>query len=249
MAKLRRAANWAFLIPERKELREELLGRIRTYMAQADARSLAGMMAEIPSSSTTAADHQPPQWLFAFDAAGMATFRTLALLASHRGYARQVRNEIEEVSHRSAEPPPYTRAAVMESLRLWPTTPLLLRETRAATVWEAGELPANTLVVIFTPYFHRNRNLPYADVFSPELWMATGAEKRVGAGAALIPFSDGPAMCPGRSLVLFLATAMVAAVLRRMRLRIEQPGLLAGGRLPGTLNHFGIRFQIRPAAA
>jgi cytochrome P450 len=137
---------------------------------------------------------------------------------------------------------PYSRAAVLESLRLWPTTPLVLRESTAATAWETGILPANTSILIFTPFFHRDdQNLHYADQFSPDLWRNTQPQ-----GWPLIPFSEGPATCPGRNLVLFLSTAMLAAILDRARVRLKHPTrLIAGKPLPATLNHFGLRFELK----
>jgi cytochrome P450 len=242
MFQLRSAANWAFLRPQRKDMRQQLLDRIHSYLSRADPDSLAGVMAQTHATSRTAPEQQVPQWLFAFDPAGMTTFRTLALLASHLEYARHVREEIGSAHGVSREYMPYSRAAVLESLRLWPTTPFVLRESTAATAWETGILPANTEILIFTPFFHRDdQRLSYADQFSPELWRNTQPQ-----GWPLIPFSEGPAACPGRNLVLFLSTAMLAAILDRARVRLKHPTrLMAGQPLPATLNHFGLRFELK----
>jgi hypothetical protein len=70
MAELRSAGNWAFLRPQRKELRGQLLNRIKGYLDGAEPGSLAGMMAHIHTTSETAPEQQVPQWLFAFDSAG-----------------------------------------------------------------------------------------------------------------------------------------------------------------------------------
>ena len=57
--------------------------------------------------------------LFAFDAAGMAPFTAPALLdGSEREAGRAFR-----------------RAAVLEAVRPWPTTPAILRDTTEATRW------------------------------------------------------------------------------------------------------------------
>lgn len=242
MFQLRSAANWAFLRPRRRDMRGQLLDRIHSYLSRADRDSLAGVMAQMHASSRTAPEQQVPQWLFAFDPAGMTTFRTLALLASHPKYARHVREEIGSPHGVSTEYMPYSRAAVLESLRLWPTTPFVLRESTAATAWETGILPVNTGILIFTPFFHRDdQHLAYADQFAPELWRSTQPQ-----GWPLIPFSEGPAMCPGRNLALFLSTAMLAAILDRARVRLKHPTrLIAGQPVPATLNHFGLRFELR----
>ena len=244
MARLRSAANWAFLAPRRTGLRERLLGRSQNYISRAEPNSLAGVLATAHSTAITAPAHQVPQWLFAFDPAGMTTFRSLALLASHREYARRVREEIAAYTGAARRVLPLTRAAVLESLRLWPTTPLILRETTEETSWPGGVLPPNTGLVIFTPFFHRDsERLPYADRFAPELWLDANGE----AGWPLIPFSEGPAICPGRNLVLLLASVTIASILDRARLRLRNAARLTADRLPATLNHFGLRFEIAPA--
>ncbi len=231
MTKLRSAANWAFLMPQRTSLRDRLFSQIRTYLQRAEPHSLAGVMAHTHSTPLTAPEHQVPQWLFAFDAAGMAAFRALALLTSHPEYGHRVRKETTS----ARELLPLTRAAVLESLRLWPTTPLILRETRTETGSSMG-------VVIYTPFFHRDdERLPYADRFAPELW----SNGEVHHGWPLLPFSEGPAMCPGRQLVLLLTTAMIAAILDHARIRLKDRTRLNPERpLPATLNHFTLRFDL-----
>jgi cytochrome P450 len=243
MAKLRFTANWAFLRPQRRGLREQLLARIRNYLVMAEPNSLAGMMANIPATSQTAPEQQVPQWLFAFDPAGMTTFRSLALLASHPEEASVVRQEINTRSGPEPHQTPYLRATVLESLRLWPTSPLILRETTSPTDWQNGAIPLNTGLVIFTPFFHRDdERLPWADSFSPELWMNEQPDPQT---CALVPFSEGPAVCPGRDLVLLLSTAMLAELLTDIQIRLKIPARLTANQpLPATLNHYKLRFEL-----
>jgi cytochrome P450 len=240
MRGLRGSANWAFLAPQRLGTRARLLRRIREYLDRAEPDSLAGAMAQVHSSPRTFPEEQTPQWLFAFDPAGMTTFRALALLATHRDYAHRVREEIAAPA--DAAELPQLRATVLEALRLWPTTPLLLRESTTETEWENGTIPAGTGFIIFTPFFHRDdRHLPFANRFAPEVW----TEGEVPAGWPLIPFSEGPAVCPGRELVLLLSTAMITAILKRARVRLLPGRLRAGEEMPATLNHFALRFELR----
>jgi cytochrome P450 len=251
LAELRGDANWAFLRPQRRALRARFLERLATQVARAEPGSLASVMAATPVSAATDPVGQVPQWLFAFDAAGIATFRALALLATHPEALARARAELAKRSaDRSGDAPelPFLRACVLESVRLWPTTPMVLRQTTTDTVWEGEErtLPAGTGVLIFVPYFHRDdRRLPFADRFTPDLWLEGEGEGEPGAWP-LIPFSGGPAICPGRQVVLLLASLLLAELLAVEGWRLVPPPWLdPAGALPGTLNHFGLRFARR----
>jgi len=152
---------------------------------------------------------QVPHWLFAFDAAGIVTMRALAI--GGRG------------TH-----------GILESARLWPTTPVILRESTEPTRWHGTWLPKNTEFVVFTPFFHRDPDrLPYADRYAPEIW-----DKPLDP--AIVPFSGGPGVCPGRDLVLATGSAMLDALSEHLTFpALTEP-------LPKTLNHFGLRMPAKP---
>lgn len=229
VARLRGDANWAFLKPKRDRLRERFFARMESHLARAEPGSLANVMAHTRTTSLTAPTDQVPQWLFGFDPACMAAFRALALIASH--------------PEARADDAGSLRACVLESLRLWPTTPLVLRQTTGETQWENGTMPAGTGVLIYSPFFHRDdTRLAYADRFAPEVW----ADDRAHDGWPLIPFSSGPAVCPGRNLVLMLTTLMISAILRGRTLvpaqRLTTP-------LPATLSPYSLRFRLEHTEA
>jgi hypothetical protein len=238
--RLRAYANLGFLQPTRRGLRERFFTRLRSYLERAEADSLAGIMAATHATEMTAADHQPPHWLFAADPAGMTTFRTLALLAAHPEHHVRARDEVA----RQDEAPtlPFLRQCVLESLRLWPTTPLILRETSVETTWDTGVMPANTGIIVFAPYFHRDgRHLPEADRFAPELW----SRPRTSADWPLVPFSEGPVVCPARNLVLMLTSTMLAELLRHGWYSERSPAKLhATQPLPSTLDPYTLEFEL-----
>jgi cytochrome P450 len=216
---LRADANWAYLRPKRTGLRRRFEERLHGHLARAERGSLAEVLARTPAAETTDPEGQVPHWLFAFDAAGIAAYRALALLA--------------------AGPPdrdlPYLQASVLESVRLWPTTMVILRDSTT----RIGELPAGTAFVIVSSYFHRDPGLPYADRFTPEIWL----DGRARDNWSLVPFSGGPGECPGRNLVLFTTGTLLATLLDRYHLR-PVGGLDPAGPLPGTLDHTALRFAV-----
>ncbi|WP_338013550.1 cytochrome P450 [Saccharothrix sp. ALI-22-I] len=122
---------------------------------------------------------------------------------------------------------------IWESVRLWPTTPVTLRESTEPTRWHGKWLPTGTTFVVFVPYFHRDPDrLPYADAYTPEIWPTP-------PDPGLVPFSGGPGVCPGRDLVLVAGSTMPDA----LRDHLEVPTLRAP--LPATLNHCGLTFVTR----
>lgn len=173
------------------------------------------MIAAIPAPPET--EQQVPQWLFAFDAATWAGFRALGLLAAQPGAVDRARDEL-----RGLPDLPFLRATVLESVRLWPTTPAILRDTTQDTEWEGGTLPAGASVLIFASYFHRDETrLPEAHRFAPELWL----RERTDQDWPLVPFSGGPGICPGRNLVLLTTSLLLAGLVGRTRYQVEGAGL------------------------
>jgi hypothetical protein len=241
LARLRAQGNWANLAPPRPALTRTFLDGVRTHLDRAEADSLAAVVADTPAGPGTATVEQVPQWLFAFDAAGMTAFRALALLATHPRELAAVRAEIASGPGVPTELP-HLRAAVLEAVRLWPTTPAILRETTAATELNGVPLQPGTLVLICSAFFHRdNERHSWADDFAPRLW--TGDVPR----AALVPFSGGPAVCAGQDLVLFLTSTFLSALLDGQDVRVAGRSVIRPGRpLPGTLDPFQLRFTLGP---
>lgn len=242
LQQLRSDANWSILKPRNKRLRSRFLAAVGHRMEAAPPGSLASVMSGMNNSDDAAPVEQIPQWLFAFDPAGMATFRTLAAVTAHPEVrARAVREIAENRSRR--EYLPWLRACVLESLRLWPTTPMVLRQTTRSVAWDAGTMPSNCGVLIYAPFFHRDeRTVPNPHSYTPERWLNDD-----DGNWALIPFSEGPAACPGRHLVLMLTSAFLSHLLEGPNLQLDSAERLTGGRrLPGTLNNYSLRFTVAP---
>jgi cytochrome P450 len=235
--RLRRRANRAILARPARDLRERFLRRISDYVDHPEPYSLVSRLAQGAGDGEDPAQ-QVPHWLFAFDAGLMTTMRSLALLVTHP----QQRAAAEPDIRTYDDDQPYLRACALEALRLWPTTPAILRETTEMTPWETGVLGAGATVVIFTPFFHRDeRRVPEAHHFVPELWTAPGGTR----GWPFLPFSDGPAGCPGRDVVLRTVSQVVAGVLRGRDYKVLGARLHPDRPLPGTLSPFQLRLRTR----
>jgi hypothetical protein len=205
---------WRYLgRPSRQRL---LAARVDRYLRDPDPYSLAGLLRTMPAPPGVDPAGQVPHWLSAFDAVGVATYRALALIvASGDGGA-------------VARDPRHLRACVQESLRLWPTTPVIRRDD-----------PATASFVVVSPYFHRHGSLAYADRFAPETWLDGRAEVEPG----IVPFGAGPGRCPGEDLVLFVATSILAELLRDRDWRLDSPQWNVEA-LPRTSDHTAIRLSL-----
>jgi cytochrome P450 len=239
LTRLRRDANWSMLKPRRTRLRDEFLRRVQERIATAGPGSLAAVMRGIPEADPAVPKDQVPQWLFALETSGMAAIRALALLATHPNQALLAAGEIagDTTGGRHL---PFLRATVLESVRLWPTTPMILRQTTREVSWDTGTMPAKCGVLIFVPFFHRNHHrLPQADRFDPALWLRDGDQEDWG----VVPFSAGPVSCPGRQLTLLLTSALLSCLLKDTSFSLHEAHRLSPGRpMPGELNPYSLRF-------
>ncbi|MDK1471942.1 cytochrome P450 [Streptomyces sp. 549] len=246
--KLRAAGNWAMLSPRRRLLRAAFSRRLAAYADRAEHGTLIARARAEGLPDGTDPVGQVPHWLFAYDAAGWATWRTFALLATHPAEATRARQEAEQARRDGSPMLPFLRACAMESVRLWPTTPLILRESREETQWHGRTVPAGTLFVIYAPYLHRSATAGDArDRFAPQSWLEGAAP----TNPALLPFSAGPAGCPGQDLVLLTMSAWLAESLAGHSWSLESsspPADLGPDRpLPAGINHYGLEFAVHPA--
>ena len=244
LLRLRKAGNWSFLALPHYRARSKFLDGLYPYVEDPEPGCLASAVAQTPSSGAVDPVGQMPQWIFAFDAAGMAVLRALAVLATHpaeRARALEDSVDPERVSVR-----PYLRGCVQESVRLWPTTPTILRETTEDTVWSDGSTIARGAgLMIAAPAFHRDEELvPFAHSFAPHIWLDGTAQRY----PQLVPFSAGPAECPGRNLVLLVTSTLLAHLLSAMDVElISTPRPVPQRPMPMTLNQFTLDFDVRPA--
>lgn len=250
LARLRSAGNWSYLAPRMRRLRDRFDEDLYRYVAAADPDSLAGVLAASPAHGSVDPVGQIPHWLFAFDAAGMACLRAMALLASHPPALARGVAEVDAAGD-GPQHYPFLRSVLLESVRLWPTTPAILRDSMRPTRWGPPgaefTLDAGTAFVIMASAFHRDaETLPFADRFAPEVWETDEAQRY----PQLVPFSAGPARCPGRNLVLQVTSTVLARLLGRAHLEVTSSPRLGPDRpLPLGLNNFGLRFAMRPRAA
>jgi cytochrome P450 len=222
------------------------VAQIQAYVDAPDADSLVGRFADAPHGVSTDPAAQAIHWLFAMgDTLPTNLHRTLAVLATHPEQLHEVRVEVAAADLTNAADVAgldHLGGCILDTMRLWPTTPLFGRVTTRDVTFPGGEVvKANTQVLIDNAFNHRNRaRIPYADRFAPGEWAAGEA----GDSWLFNFFSHGPQGCPGAGLSIFLGQAFLAELLTS-RTPLIEVDLDPGKPLPHALDVFGLRISLR----
>ena len=224
---------------------EPFYARLRAYLDAPEPGSLVALCRQTPSTDRTQVENQLPHWMFAmWETLASNTIRALAAILAHPAVEARVRQEL--AGSDLADPAgiarlKYLEGCLQETMRLWPTTPLLVRETVAADRLGGATLPPGSQVLIWNSFNHRDRAVyALADSFSPDAWTQ---------GRPSPPFnhlSSGSQVCAGIDLLLFIARAVIATMLSSGRYVLVKPALDPSRPLPYAYNYFDIRFARRP---
>lgn len=224
----------------------EFYGALERHLIDPPPESLIARFADAPQTDTTRVVHQIPHWMFAMrDTLGANMYRALAAIVADPSVERRVRDELagaDLTEPGAVDGLRYLEGCLHETMRLWPTTPLLARETTRETVLSGEQIDDGTQVIMLNVFNHRDgEHVEHADRLDPDRWQGGGRDYRFNH------LSNGAQDCPGGPLVLLLGKAVVAQVLVRYRLSLERPETLRPGEpLPYMLNFFETCFAVRP---
>jgi cytochrome P450 len=218
--------------------------QIRSRLAAPQEQSLSFDCAHAPFTANTKVENQVPHWMFAMmDTLAENTVRALALILADEAAEERVRSELTESSVQSPtgiENLRYLEGCIQEGMRLWPTTPILVRETMRNDVLCGHPIAPKTQVMIMNNFNHRDSETIYfADKFNPEFWMNVQTDYRFNH------LSNGSQSCAGKNLALFIAKAVIATLFDAGRYKLCQPVLKMQKPLPYAFNQF--RFEMTAA--
>lgn len=240
LRKMMREANRVFGLRKSKHF-DSFYASVANYLKSPDPHSLASLCAATASTPDTSVQTQMTHWTFAMSETLAAnTARALALIHAHARAEERVR---EEIAHADVSTPEgvrslkYTGACVQEAMRLWPTTPLLIRRTLEEDYIDGAHVERGTQILINNTFNHRDAEThPFADKFEPEIWIE-GVEHDYDFNH----LSNGPQACAGRDVALFIAKGFVACLLSEGRYKLEGPRLDASLPLPHMYNYFKLK--------
>jgi cytochrome P450 len=221
----------------------ELYGRLEGKLKDLEPDTLLARFADVPQTDTTRVVHQLPHWIFAMrDTLGTNAYRALAAIVADAGIEGRVREELEGADLSDGEAIgglSHLQGCLTEAMRLWPTTPILARETTRETTLAGERLDEGTQVMIVNTFNHRDaETVEDADVFKPERWEGAGRDYRFNH------LSNGTQDCPGGPLVYLIGTAVLGQVLTQYDVELKRPSLNPRRPLPYMLDHFEIHFGL-----
>jgi cytochrome P450 len=228
-----------------KELYERYTAKLERYVEAAEAGSLVGLFGQAPTTPETKPAGQVTHWLFALgDTLAINALRCLAALAIHDDERARVLEELTGVNLETGAGVgglARLEACLNEAMRLWPTTPMLSRETTRETEWDGVSIPAGTQVMIVNTFNHRDKDtFEFANRFAPDEWISGDA----AGDWSFNHLSHGPQGCPGAGIALFVGKAMLGTLLRAHDVRLRQPKLDPTRPMPHMLDYFELRFAL-----
>jgi cytochrome P450 len=238
LRKMMRESNRGILLSHSRHF-DPFYRRLRSYLRSPEDGSLTAWCARVPSTARTRVENQIPHWMFAMmETLAINVARALALIVSHPEAAAEARAEAQHVNIDTPDAIAqlsFTEGCLHEAMRLWPTTPFLVREAIADDRLDSTWIIQGTQVLILNGFNHRDRErLPSADRFTPTLWHDASRDYRFNH------LSNGPQVCAGKELLLFLGKAVIAHFMAGAEYRLTRPRLDVARPLPYALNHFSI---------
>ena len=128
------------------------------------------------------------------------------MLAMHPQYQEKLYEELCSVfpqkaftfTYEDIQELPYLNMVINETLRLQPSAPLIIRQTKENIQLDDNvRLPAGVQVVVPLFHLHRRKDIwgPMADKFNPDNFLPSNLKDK--HACAFIPFSKGSRNCIG----------------------------------------------------
>ncbi|XP_046450540.1 cytochrome P450 4C1-like [Daphnia pulex] len=159
-----------------------------------------------------------------YDSSSVAITWFLYLIAKHPEHQKLVTDELDLIFGDSDRPVTaqdltrlkYLECCIKETLRLYPSLPLMARYLTEEVQVGDYTLPKGLTVLINIYMTHRNPEVyPDPDAFKPERFLP---ENCIGRHPyAFIPFSAGPRNCIGQKFAMLEIKISLANILRRLR--------------------------------
>lgn len=146
-----------------------------------------------------------------YDTTSMCLCFTLMLLANHKDVQEKIYQEVISVFGQESSKPTfqdlqnlrYMELCLKESLRLYPSVPLISRTSTVDINLPSGYfIPKGTIILIHQYDLHHNPDIyPDPEKFNPDRFLPENSTTR--HPFAYLPFSGGPRNCIGKYIIFF----------------------------------------------
>ena len=232
----------------RDYLRSEITRLVAERRAGARREDLVSLLIEArdPEGGRAMTDDEVTDNLITFISAGhettaLALTFAFYLLSLHPAIEDRVLAEIDAVVGRGSleaahiDELAYTRQVIQEAMRLYPPASILVRDTAREVTIGDQRLAKGTAVSVPIYALHRHRRLwDDPDRFDPDRFAPDAVKAR--HRYAYLPFGAGPRICIGLSFAMMEAVAILAILLRDVRLTLR----------PGHVPHLVMKVTLRP---
>jgi cytochrome P450 len=208
--------------------------------AQGDSREdlVALLLAAVdPETGRAMSDEEITDNLLTFITAGHETTAlglgwALRLLAGHPDVVARMIEEIEAVTSGGSLAPEhverlgYVRQVFYEAMRLYPPAPMIIRSVAKAMALADLTVPAGTMVAVPIYAVHRHVKIwDDPERFDPDRFAPS--EARARHRNAFMPFGAGQRICIGSAFATFEGVAILAVLIRALRIEGVGPDLPA----------------------
>ncbi|XP_055952936.1 cytochrome P450 4C1-like isoform X2 [Argiope bruennichi] len=150
---------------------------------------------------------------------------TLYCLGVHQEIQKKVHEELDmifkmeennSISRETLTRMKYLECVIKETMRLYPTVPLILRENKQPFKVLGHNIYTGTMCGIFIFGLHRDPvSFPNPEIFDPDRFLPENSRNR--HPYAFVAFSAGPRNCIGQKFAMMEMKIILSSILRRFR--------------------------------
>jgi cytochrome P450 len=232
-------ANWLIVRPSERRL-NAYQAQLQELIAGAARGTLAFRARTLPDAARIPVADQVTHWMFAMsDTLGENLARAAGVMHAIPRSRDLARQEMQNVDLRNPTAPGllrYIRACLEETMRLWPSTPFIVREAvHGDTICGYRIRPGDQLVIPNVLNHVDPSSVAAAAEWYPERWLEHSELSK------FCHLSGGAQSCAGAQIVRYVGTQVLAELVHRAELRTQKPRIVSAQRLPASYNPFAIR--------
>jgi cytochrome P450 len=232
-------ANWLIVRPSVRRLKA-FQARLQGLIASAAPGTLAFRARTLSNAARIPIADQITHWMFAMsDTLSENLARAAGVIHAIPRSRDLARQEVQNVNLLNPTAPSllkYIRACLEETMRLWPSTPFIVREAlHTDTICGHRITPGDQLVIPNVLNHVDPRAVARALEWYPERWLEHPPPSN------FYHLSGGAQSCAGAAIARYVGTQVLAELVNASEFSTHKPRIVSAQRLPASYNPFAIR--------